>query len=183
MTRHRHLLTTATLALGAVWASVGALRFAGGDELDTAVIETPLEHVLLAGFSVALLLTIPAMLALAAYARSRAGVAIAAPGLVAVAAAATASNVLGDDPSWFPLVAVPGNLLWLAGSIVLAVGLHRAREVPRGVAIALPLVQVFALPLSMFGGAIVAGGYWLGVGWLDRGGALAGEAPAVPGGY
>jgi hypothetical protein len=175
----RHLLQTLTTLLGAVWAATGAIRFAGGHAVEGIAVDTPLAHVLLGGFSLALLLTVPAMLGLAAYARGRSGVWIAAPGLIAFAVAATASNVGGDDPSWFWLVAGPANALWLAGSIVLAVSLSRAGRVPRSVAIGLPLVQVAALPLSMLGGLVAAGGYWLAVGWLDRGGALASEAPAA----
>jgi hypothetical protein len=174
----RNPLITATLALGALWAALGAARFAGGHDIDTELIETSLEHAYVGAFALALLLTVPAMLGLVAHAGSRAGVWIAAPGLAAVAVAATASNALGRAPAWFDAVAAPGCLLWLAGSAALAVSLHRAGRVPRSVAVVLPLVPVLALPLSIVGGQVAAGGYWLAVGWLDRGSALVREAPA-----
>jgi hypothetical protein len=56
--------------------------------------------------------------------------------------------------------------MWLFGAIGLAVSLRRAGEVSKLVAFGLPAVQVFALPLSVFGGPIVAGAYWLAVGYL-----------------
>jgi hypothetical protein len=68
--------------------------------------------------------------------------------------------------------------MWLAGSIHLAVALHKARRVPRWVAIGLPLAQVFALPLSAVGGGLVTGGYFITVAYLAYVGALENRSAA-----
>jgi hypothetical protein len=98
--------------------------------------------------------------------------------MVLLAITATTSNINGEDMSFFPVVATATNLLWLGGSIHLAVQLYKAGRVPRWVAIALPITQVFALPLAMVGGGIVAGGYWLAVGYLMQVGALENRSAA-----
>jgi hypothetical protein len=77
--------------------------------------------------------------------------------------------------SFFPIVASLTNLAWLGGSIALAVSLYRTGRVSKRIAVGLPLVQVFALPLSMFGGGLIAGAYWVAVGYLMNQGALEGS--------
>jgi hypothetical protein len=112
-------------------------------------------------FAAALALSAPVVLALADRARTRRPGYVAAIGQVLLAIAATTSNIAGHDPVFFVVVAPLANAMWLAGAIALAVSLKRAGEVPNAVAYGLPLVQVFALPLSVIGGPIVSGGYWL----------------------
>lgn len=99
--------------------------------------------------------------------RSRAAIASSA-GLVALGLLMIVSNVHGEDPSFFAAVAVPANLLWFGGFIALGVALKRSGRVPAAVAIGLPLTFVFTLPLSLVGGGIAAGAYWLAVGWMLR---------------
>ena len=44
--------------------------------------------------------------------------------------------------------------------------LRRNGTLSRPMAIMLPLTMVFFLPLSAVGGSLVAGAYWLTLGWL-----------------
>jgi hypothetical protein len=156
----------AALAGGAVWVANGAIRLTARDELRTAAIESVLEHVLLGLMAAALVLTAPALVALARHARSRRPAYLAAAGQVLLAIAVTTSNVAGHDPLFFLIAAPLANALWLVGAIGLAVSLRRAGGVDRLVAFGLPAVQVFALPLAIAGGPVVAGAYWLAVGYM-----------------
>jgi hypothetical protein len=160
------LTALAAMFGGAAWVGAGAIQLTGRDELRTEAIESALEHTMLGMFSLALLLTAPAVVALARHARTRRPAYVAAAGMVALAIAATMSNIKGEDPLFFLVVAPIANAMWLFGSIGLAVSLARAGTVPKVVAYGLPAVQVFCLPLAVFGGPIVGGAYWLAVGYL-----------------
>jgi hypothetical protein len=160
------LAALAAMAGGAAWVSAGAIQLTGRDELRTADIESVLEHALLGFMAAALLLTAPAVLALARCARTRRPAYVMAAGQGLLAIACTTTNVAGHDPTFFLVAAPLANAMWLFGAIGLAVSLRRAGEVSKLVAFGLPAVQVFALPLSVFGGPIVAGAYWLAVGYL-----------------
>lgn len=162
----QRLAALAAMAGGAAWVATGAIQLTGREELRTGQIETALEHTMLGLFSAALLLTAPAVIALGRRARSPRLAYVAAGGQVLLAIAASVSNVVGHDPAFFLVAAPLANALWLLGAIGLAVSLRRAGEVSRFVAIGLPAVQVFALPLSVVGGPVVAGCYWLAVGYL-----------------
>jgi hypothetical protein len=76
------------------------------------------------------------------------------------------SNVRGIDASWFPAVAVAANVLWILGTLTLTVGLYRSRQVPRLLAVGLFVAYVGSIPLSILGGGIVAGAYWLAVAYV-----------------
>jgi hypothetical protein len=52
------------------------------------------------------------------------------------------------------------------GSIALAVSLKKAGRVPTAVAVGLPLTWVASIPLGSFGGALLAGAYWMAVAYL-----------------
>lgn len=171
----------AAMVGGSAWAVTGAIQLTGNDDLHTTEIESALEHVMLGMFSVALLLTVPAVLALARQARSPRPGQVAAAGQVALAIAATTSNIAGHDPAFFLVVAPIANLMWLAGTIGLAVSLRRAGAVSKPVAFLLPAVQVFCLPLSVVGGGLIGGAIWIAVGYLMSVGALRRTevAPAV----
>jgi hypothetical protein len=160
------LTALAAMAGGATWVATGAIQLSGRDELRTGAIETVLEHVFLGLFATALLLTAPAVIELARHARTRRPAYLAAAGQVLLAIAATTSNIAGHDPAFFLVAAPLANAMWLFGAIGVAVSLYRAGEVSRLVAFGLPAVQVFALPLSVVGGPIVSGAYWLAVGYL-----------------
>jgi hypothetical protein len=160
------LLALAAMAGGAAWIAIGALQLTGSDDIRTEAVETTLAHTMLGLLAAALLLTAPAVVALARHARTRRPAYLAAAGQVLLAFAATTSNIVGHDPAFFLVAAPLANGMWLFGAIGLAVSLRRAGEVPGFVALGLPAVQVFALPLSMVGGPVVSGAYWLAVGYL-----------------
>jgi len=162
----------AAMAGGAAWTVTGAIQLTGNDDLRTSDIESALEHAMLGMFSVALLLTVPAVLALSRQARSPRPGYIAAAGQVALAIAATTSNIAGHDPTFFLVVAPIANLMWLAGTIGLSVSLRRAGAISKPVAFLLPAVQVFCLPLSLVGGGLIGGAVWIAVGYLMSVGAL-----------
>jgi hypothetical protein len=162
----------AAMAAGCAWAVTGAIHLTAGDEVQSATVETTLAHVMLGMLSVALLLTVPAVLALARRARTPVPGYVAAVGQVALAIAATTSNVAGEDPTFFLVVAPIANARWFFGTIGLAVSLYRAGEVSKQVAFALPAIQLFCLPLSAVGGGIIGGAIWIAVGYLMSVGAL-----------
>jgi hypothetical protein len=160
-------------AAGVAWAVTGFIQIAYGDEVRTGTMaETAEAHIMLAGLSVALLLTVPAMLALARHATRPTAAQVAAVGMVGLAILATISNVRGEDPSFFPPVAAVTNLMWLGGSIALAVSLKRAGRISKRLAYVLPVTWITAMPLSAIGGPIVTGADWLTVGYLMYHGAL-----------
>jgi hypothetical protein len=171
------LFAAATVIGGVFWAAFGALKVTHPGYLDTTKLQNGMEHVGMAGLAGALLLTIPGMLILARYATRREGAIVAAIGMTALAALVTVSNIMGDDPAFFPAVAAPANLLWLGGSVALAVALRRAGRVSKAIAYLLPVVWITALPLSSVGGGLITGSYWITVGYLAYAGAL--ERPAV----
>jgi hypothetical protein len=91
--------------------------------------------------------------------------------------------VNGRDLVLFNVVAPVTNAAWLIGSIILAVSLKRAGKVPASVAVGLPLTCVAAIPLGTLGGGILAGGYYLTIGYLLASEAIerAGHAATQPG--
>lgn len=173
------LAPLAPVAAGVTWTGLGLLRLIAPDKLDSgSSVEGAVGHVALAGMSIALLLMIPAMLELARRAARPTGAQVAAVGLFLLAALCTVSNVRGEDPSFFPPVAILSNLLWLGGSIALAVSLKRAGRVAPRVAVLLPASWIAALPLSVVGGSFLIGAYWITVGARMRQGTLERRAPA-----
>ena len=178
---HYKAAATAAIAGGVAWLVTGPLQLAGINEHETQVV-TFGEHVLISLFSLSLVLTAPGLLALSRHAKSDTGAKVAVTGMVLLALTALSSNINGEDMSFFPVAATFTNLLWLGGSIHLAVSLYRTGRVAKWVAIGLPITQVFALPLSMVGGGMVAGAYWIAVASLMRAGAIEqhGERAAVP---
>jgi hypothetical protein len=126
-------------------------------------------YLALSFFIVALLSIAPGFIALARRARSR----VAAWAALAAAAGTTilgltsiTSIVTGHDLALFNVVAPVTNAAWLAGSVILAVSLKRARRVPAAVAVGLPLTWVATIPLATHGGGILAGAYYLTIGSL-----------------
>jgi hypothetical protein len=158
---------------GAAFAVAGALQATGLDWKENAV-ETPLQHVTMALFAVALVALVPAVAALGRLAggRLRLGWIGIALGQVAIAAATTVSNVRGVDAAWFPAMAVAANGIWILGTFALALALYRARRVPRLVAVGLVIAYLGAIPLAMVGGGLVTGSYWLAIAYLLSFGAL-----------
>ena len=175
------LALLAVTVAAAMWIVAGALQLTNPDEVRDTTTDTVIGHFAVALFSGALALTIPLALALGDYARSRRPAYLMSAGLGLLALASTISNIVGHDPVFFLVAAPIANLMWLGGAIWLAVSLSKAGLVPRWVAIALPFVQVFALPLSFIGGMIVAGGYYIAAAQVLKAEAAAEPAPeALP---
>jgi hypothetical protein len=159
---------------GAVMAGTGAL-YATRPDLQPDKVESMVEHTVLVLLAGILILAIPATIALGRRAGTvlgRRAALVAVTGQVALAITATCSNVNGGDPDWFIVAAPLSNLLWQGGWIALAVALWRSGAVARGFAVGLPLCWFALLPLSAFGGALLAGGYWLTLGTLMAAGTL-----------
>ena len=169
-TTHTPTKTTAAFcAMGAaVSLAIGGVLQLSDTQSGQTTVDGVAEHLILVSFSATLVLLIPVMLHLARLAGRPAVGVVMALGMGALAALGTISNVRGEDPSFFAAVAIPTNLIWFGGSIALAVMLRGRRLFPLALAIGLPLAWVFALPMSGIGGGLVAGAYWLTVGWLLR---------------
>jgi hypothetical protein len=111
----------------------------------------------------------PSFIVLARRARSRAAAwaaLAAAAGTTILGLTSITSIVNGHDLALFNVVAPLTNAAWLLGSIILAVSLKRARSVPAAVAIGLPITWVATIPLGTSGGGVIAGAYYLTIGYL-----------------
>jgi hypothetical protein len=165
-TKNRFAAVGATLG-GAALIAGGVIQLTAADQVQTGEsVETTIAHVSLAALTFALIALVPAVLELSAYARTRRPAYVATAGMLLLAVATTVSNVVGEDRLFFFIAAPAANLLWLVGSVGLALLLYRAGHVPRWLAIGVPLVQVASLPLSVLGGGILGGTFWLAVGYL-----------------
>jgi hypothetical protein len=157
-------VTSAAYGLGAI------LQLTDEQSGQTSVVGV--EHVTLAAFTVSLVALVPIVLYLARIAGRAWPARVGCTGLVALSALTLISNLRGEDPSFFPAVAIVSNALIVVGLIGLAVALTRNGLFPKALAVALPVTWIFALPLSAVGGGLVAGAYWLVVGWLLHQGEL-----------
>jgi hypothetical protein len=142
-------------------------------------------YLTLSFFIVALLSAAPSFIALARRARSGVGTKAAlaaAAGTTILGLTSITSIINGHDLALFNVVAPVTNAAWLAGSIILAVSLKRAGRVPAAVAVGLPLAWVAAIPLATLGGGVLAGAYYLAIGYLLASDAIerAGHAATQP---
>jgi hypothetical protein len=157
------ILAGAAFAAGGVTEIVHSQRHAGNRVVGVA------GYLALSFFVVALLSVAPSFIALARKARpgvaTKAAVAAAA-GTAILGLTSITSIVTGHDLGLFNVIAPLTNAAWLFGSIVLAVSLKRAGQVPTAVAIGLPIAWVAAIPLATVGGGVIAGAYYLMVGYL-----------------
>jgi hypothetical protein len=71
-----------------------------------------------------------------------------------------AGLLTGESPAWFAAVGVPGNLLYLVGTIGLAVWAWRSRRLPRACAVGLGLLVPVGLVLAEFGGTLFPAVLW-----------------------
>ena len=160
----------AALAYGALAMGIGAAQAVRSG--DTAAQIAPGMRWILVAFAISLLVVVPAHLALGGFARSPLGARIAALGTPLLAVGAASSAINGQDLSWFPIVAVVANALWLIGSITLGVSLWRAGRAPRWVAVLLPISMPVTLVGSQLGSGLPVGAFWLAVGALMLSGRL-----------
>ena len=172
------ILGGAALVAGGVTEIVHSQRGAGSQVAGVA------GYLALSFFIVALLAIAPTFIALGRRARSRvaAGAALAAAaGTTILGLTSITSIATGHDLALFNVLAPLTNAAWLLGSVILAVSLKRARRVP-AVAIGLPLSWVATIPLGTFGGSVIAGAYYLTIGYLMASDAIerAGRAAAQP---
>ena len=126
-------------------------------------------HLNVAFFIAGMILTAPAFIALARTVTSRAATRAswaAAAGVTVLGVVSTSSLIHGSDYAIFIPVAIVTNAAWLLGAIVLGVVLQRRHAVPALVAIGLPLSWIATIPLAHLGGGLIAGSYWLMVGYL-----------------
>jgi hypothetical protein len=141
-------------------------------------------YVTLSFFIVALVSVAPSFPALARHA-GPSGVAtkaaLAAPAGTAVLGLTSITSIVnGRDLGLFNVMAPLTNGAWLFGSIILAVALRRAGRVPLAVAVGLPIAWVATIPLATFGGGVIAGAYYLAVGYLLVSHTLEQTASAAP---
>jgi hypothetical protein len=169
-TIHRRLAVAGAALASASLAVGGILQLTDEQSGQTTVVGV--EHVTLGALTATLIALIPVVLAFAEIAGRAWPGRLATTGLLVLAALTTISNVRGEDPAFFPPVAVVSNLLILVGLIGLAVTLTRSGRFPKALAIALPVTWMFVLPLSAIGGGLAAGAYWLVVAWLLHQGEL-----------
>jgi hypothetical protein len=169
------ILGGAALAAGGITQIVHSQRGSGSQVAGLA------GYLTLSFFTVALLAIAPGFLALARRARSRAATRAAqaaAAGTTILGLTSITSLVNGHDLALFTVLAPLTNAAWLLGSAVLAVALKRARTVPAAVAIGLPLTWVATIPLGTAGGGVIAGAYYLTIGYLMASDAI--ERPDRP---
>jgi hypothetical protein len=160
---------TAALAAGVAIFVFGSLSIADSQSAEDTTVG--IEHVILGGLTVTLVLLIPVVLHLGRLAGKPRAAAVTVTGQALLAALTVVSNVRGEDPSFFAAVAAPSNLMIVGGLIALAVGLRRREVLSRSLAIALPLSWILTLAM---GGVFspIAGAYWLAIGWMLRNGEL-----------
>jgi hypothetical protein len=167
---------------GCAYAAAGVVQLIQPQTKSESKVVGLAGHLNLAFFMVGMILTAPAFIALARTVASG----VAAKAAWAAAAATTAlaltgvsSLIHGSDYPIFLPVAIVTNAAWLGGSIVLAVVLRRRRAVPALVAFGLPVSWIGCIPLAHLGGGLIAGAYWLMVGYLLVTDALDSRRPEV----
>ena len=170
------ILAGTALTAGGVTEIVHSQRHAGNRVVGVA------GNLVLSFFIVALISVAPSFLALARRARpgfaTKAALAAAA-GTTVLGLTSITSIVNGRDLSLFNVLAPLTNGAWLFGSIILAASLKRAGKVPTAVAVGLPIAWVATIPLATLGGAVIAGAYYLTVGYLLANDAIERTAPSV----
>lgn len=176
-TRTKTLL--AAIAGGAAYMFNGALQATQDFEGTHNTIDTTAEYLVTGGFVASMLLVAPMWLLLGRLAGTpRAAVAAAVPQVV-LGLMATLSIANGEDPAFFNAVAPVCLLTWFVSSFVIARGLRRTNAVPKPVALALPALMIVTFPLSVVGGPLVAGAFWIAVATQMHRGTLGAGAPVA----
>jgi hypothetical protein len=157
------MLAGAAAIAGGVTQIVHSQRNSGNNVVGVA------GYLTLSFFTVFLISVAPSFLALARRARSGAAVkaAVAAgAGTFALGLTSITSLINGHDLGIFNVIAPLTNAAWLFGSIIIAVSLKRAGKVSTAVAVGLPIAWLATIPLATVGGGVIAGAYYLAVGYL-----------------
>jgi hypothetical protein len=159
----------ATILAGTAFAAGGVAEIVHPQRHADSQVVGVAGYLVLSFFTLALLSVAPSFIALARRARSGAAAKAAlaaAAGTTVLGLTSITSLVNGHDLALFNVVAPLANAAWVAGAIILAVSLKRAGRVPAAVAIGLPLAWVATIPLATFGGGVIAGAYYLAIGYL-----------------
>jgi hypothetical protein len=154
------------LAGGAAFAADGVVQLVHSQNSGADVVGVA-GYMNLSLFIVGLVLISPAFIALARYTTSKVApkfALAAASGTFVLGVTCVTSLIHGSDYGFFNVLAPLTNAAWLVGSIVLAVTLKRAKQVPTLVAVGMPIAWIAIIPVATFGGGLVAGAYWMLVG-------------------
>ena len=171
------MLAGAAAAAGGVTEIVHSQRHNGNNVVGEA------GYLTLSFFVVFLISVAPSFIALARRARSEIAVkaAVAAgAGTLALGLTAITSLINGRDLGMFNVIAPVTNAAWLFGSVIIAVSLKRAGTVSTAVAVGLPIAWVATIPLATVGGGVLAGAYYLAIGYLLVNNAIERRARVAP---
>lgn len=91
---------------------------------------------------------------------------LAGAGIGLIALGVAIGFVANDDPEWFFMLAGPGLLSWLLGSIVIAVRTWRSQGLPRAIAPFIALLMPLAVIGSEAGTGVIAGATMLVVSFV-----------------
>jgi len=128
-------------------------------------LDTTVEYRSDAFLSAALVLTIAGLVALRRLQGApRGAVETAVAGQLLLLIGVGAGLALGEVPSWFAAVGVPGNLLWLIGTVRIGRHTWRVRVFPRWTAVAIGLTVPAGIVLGEFGGGVLPGVLWIYLG-------------------
>ena len=157
------MLAGAAAVAGGVTEIVHSQRHAGNNVVGVA------GYLTLSFFAVFLISVSPSFIALAR--RGRSGFAVkaaitAAAGTLVLGLTSITSLINGHDLGVFNVIAPLTNPAWLFGSMIIAVSLKRAGKVSTAVAVGLPIAWVATIPLATVGGGVIAGAYYLAIGYL-----------------
>ena len=163
----RRVLAHAAVAGGVCWITLAIFALVTEARADgvTLVLSGASDYLAFGSFAAALALTVAALLGLHAHQRGadgrlgRAGTLIAIAGCAAQCVVISTIVVTGQEPSWFGVAAPLAILTWTVGSVLFGIAIHRAGVLPGWVAIALPLVTVFAIVGSEAGTSVLIGIY------------------------
>ena len=154
---------TSAMVAGIALAVAGVIIVTDTQSSQSTVVG--IEHVSLAGLSLACLAMIAPFRYLASLAGANKAAVVAPVGLVALALISLISNIRADL-SIFPAVAGPANLMIFGGFVAVGIGLRRRAGLPLALAIGLPFSWILAIPASAIGGCVFAGAFWITVAYL-----------------
>lgn len=178
-------IARAAIAGGLAWLALVPFAIVNAGRYDEGLVLDTADGYLMYGLlTLALALTVPALLGLHLHQRGADGRLGRVGTLVAIAGVATQSVVIGaivvagQETSWFGVTAPIAIATWFIGSVLLAIAIGRGRLMPRWVAFALPVVTLFAIVGAEFGTSVLIGIFLLVVGL--RIARAAGAATALP---
>ena len=173
----------AAMVGGAAFAAGGVTQIVHSQRNSGSSVAGVAGYLSLSFFVVALIAIAPSFIALARECRSgaaRKAAIAAAAGTAVLGLTSISSLVTGHDLGLFNVVAPLTNAAWLFGSIVLARALRREGNVPKAVAVGLPLAWAASIPLATLGGGVISGAYFLFIGYLLANESVRRPSVAVP---